>query len=366
MDPNKLKSRFTLIGFLVGLCFPLIAIIIDILFKGIGFSLASIAEIHEINPILFLIDIAPLVLAVVAYLIGGNFARLRETSLDKIARQEKKISKYAEYTENLINGKYDQSFDFGEEESVLVSSLSKLKETLMETEERERRQLWTSEGLARFIEVLRSDRDNLNTLAARIISNLVQYLEANQGGIFVVEEVEGENVLQMLSAYAYDKERFLQKHIKPGEGLVGQAFKEGEKIFLTDIPKNYLNITSGLGESMPKCLLIVPLILNEEVYGVLELASFNIFAEHEIEFVEKLSDNIAATISGIKVAERTSSLLKESQMNTEQMRSQEEEMRQNMEELTATQEELQRKELEYQQRIEDLETKLKKHEKVSS
>ena len=93
-------------------------------------------------------------------------------------------------------------------------------------------------------------------------------------------------------------------------------------------------------------VLISPLIVNEEVFGALEIASFNKFEAHEIEFVKKLSETIAATISSVKVADQTKSLLEESQSMTEQMRAQEEEMRQNMEELTATQEEMSRKQKE--------------------
>ena len=358
MDENRLKRQFMLVGFVIGSFFPMLTIIADILHKGIGFSLASFTEIHEINPIHFIIELAPFVLAVSAYIVGGIYARLREVSQLKIEAEKNKINSYARYSEEMINGNYGQEFEFEDGDAELIESLEKLRDTLQEAEERERKQLWTSDGLAKFIEVLRSDKEDIGSLTARTISTLVQYMEANQGGIFISEEKDGETVLQMVASYAYDKKKFLEKTISPGEGLVGQAFKEGEKIFLTEVPQDYVNITSGLGESTPSCLLVVPLMLNEEVFGALELASFKVFQDHEIEFVEKLGENIAATISGIKIAETTGRLLKESQLSTEQMRSQEEEMRQNMEELTATQEEMQRKEQEYQQKIDELETKL--------
>jgi methyl-accepting chemotaxis protein len=146
--------------------------------------------------------------------------------------------------------------------------------------------------------------------------------------------------------------------VEIGQGMVGQCYLEADRIFLAKLPEEYVHITSGLGGATPTCMLLMPLTANEKVYGVLELAGFKRLEEHEIQLVEKFAASIAATVSSVKVNEKTRLLLEHTQQQAEEMRAQEEEMRQNMEELSATQEELARKEREYIRRIEELENQV--------
>ena len=150
----------------------------------------------------------------------------------------------------------------------------------------------------------------------------------------------------MVSAYAWDRKKYLTKTIEIGEGLVGQAAIEKGTIYLTDVPDNYVSITSGLGDANPRSILIVPLLFNDELFGVMEFASFKPYQNFEIEFVEKLAEIVASTISRANINKQTQKLLKDSQKLTEELRTQEEEMRQNLEEMNATQEEMQQREVE--------------------
>ena len=257
----------------------------------------------------------------------------------------------SQFAENIGNGKYDSEFDPLSEEDVLGNSLIEMRDNLKRVSDEDRRRNWTTEGLAKFGEILRNNNDNIIRLSDEIVSNLVKYVNANQGGLFIINDVNDEDVhLELTACYAWDKKKFLEQKIYEGEGLIGQVWLEKEHIYMTDVPRDYVNITSGLGEALPSSILLVPLRVNEDVYGVIEIASFYEFEDYQIEFVEKVAESIGSTISSVKINERTQRLLEDSQELTEQMRAQEEEMRQNMEELQATQEEMHRGQREREQK----------------
>ncbi|HEU5291470.1 MAG TPA: PAS domain S-box protein [Cyclobacteriaceae bacterium] len=248
------------------------------------------------------------------------------------------------FAENIGKGTYATDFQPLSEHDVLGNALINMRDNLSRVADEDKKRNWATEGLAKFGEILRTNTNDLNKLTDEIILNLVKYLKANQGAIYIIDDDQsGEDpTMSMKACYAWDKKKFLNQKVHRGEGLAGQAWQEGDLIYLTEVPQNYIRITSGLGDANPTSVLIVPLKLNEQIFGVVEMASFGQFHDFEMEFVQKIAESIASTISSVKVNARTQRLLEESQEMTEQMRAQEEEMRQNMEELQATQEEMNR------------------------
>jgi PAS domain S-box-containing protein len=261
------------------------------------------------------------------------------------------LNKKVDFANLIGQGELNSEFELLSEEDVLGKSLLEMRNSLIKAdEEDEKRQIedekrrWGNEGLAKFADILRQNNDNLKNLASEILINLVNYLKANQGGLFILNDEDKENVhLDLLSAFAYDRKKFMKKTVLIGEGLIGTCAIEKKTVFMTNIPQDYVKITSGLGGANPSSLLIVPLKLEDTVLGVIEIASFNVFEKHEIEFVEKLAESTAATLSSVRINLRTTELLERSQQQAEEMAAQEEEMRQNMEELQATQEDSTRK-----------------------
>lgn len=329
--------------------------ILGVVLLFIGFILAFSISRAITKPITYL-------RAIIDKLGKGDLVKIDKSKLanDEIGDMAKSLSEMTEgfgditvFAENIGNGKYDSEFKPLSEGDMLGNALLDMRANLKKVAEEDKKRNWSTSGLAKFGDILRSYNDNFEKLADEIISNLVKYIGANQGALFIIEsddESSEDEYMELAACYAWDKKKFLEKKIYKGEGLSGQAWIEGDVIYLTEVPDDYVSITSGLGEANPRSVLIVPLKLNDEVHGVIEIASFKEYDEYEIEFVERIAESIASTISSVKVNERTQKLLEESTMMTEQMRAQEEEMRQNMEELQATQEKIQRDQLDRESR----------------
>ncbi len=261
------------------------------------------------------------------------------------------LSTTSEFAREIGKGNLNQKYSKLSDGDILGESLLDMQKSLQHAKELENlRKIedekisWATSGMAKFAEILRQNNDNIEEFSYQLVSNLAKYVNANVAALFLLNDENAKDKhFELIASYAYERRKFIDKRLDLGEGLVGRCAQEKETIFMTEIPENYIKVSSGLGYDSPSSLLIVPLKLNEVVYGVIEMAGLEPFEKYIIDFVEKIGESIAATISTVKINMKTVKLLEESRIKSEELASQEEEMRQNMEELQATQEESARK-----------------------
>lgn len=253
------------------------------------------------------------------------------------------LNSKVEFARSIGEGKLNLQHQVAGDQDILGQSLISMRDSLKEARMEEEKRSWSNRGLAKFTEILRLNDEDIEVFYLRVVSEMVKYLEVNQGGLFVLNDDDEKDIhLELVAAYAYERRKFIEKKVGLQHGLVGQCYREKEKIILKELPEDYIHITSGLGLAPPAHLIVVPVKLEDTVLSVMEFASFHVVEDYKIEFIEKIAENLAATISALKTNQRTRVLLEQSQQQAEELKSQEEEMRQNMEEMEATQEEMRR------------------------
>ena len=306
-----------------------------------------------------------------AYLFNDEADNQLQDPQDTINYLITDLGKAAGFVKGISQGDYTVSWEGLTEDNRalnqdnLTGALVQMREQMKKVKQEDQQRLWSTEGLSKVAEITRQHQNDLQKLADSLLSYLVAYTQANQGSLFFSQEDEaGQPLLVLTACYAYDKKKHADKTAKIGQGLVGQTYLERKTLHLTQLPDQYVSITSGLGEATPNALLLVPLMFNEQVLGILEIASFEVFAPHQIGFLESVGEVIASAVATVRMNSQTRMLLEQSQEGTEALRAQEEEMRQNMEELQATQEEMQRKAREYEAVIEEQQHKIQKLEQA--
>ena len=272
-------------------------------------------------------------------------------SVDEMIRYSKRNATFAS---KIGEGKLDIEHKVESEKDEIGNALLRMQDALLiarKEEEKykieEDKRKWATKGFAEFGEILRQNNDDIEAFSISILENLINYTNSNQGGLFIYNDSDEDNpILELVASYAYNRRKYLNKEIKLGEGLVGTCAIEKDVIYLTDVPEDYIEITSGLGDAPPRNIILVPLKVEDKLFGVIELASFEYYEDYQQEFIVKLAESIASSLSSTKINIMTAQLLGQAQQQQEEMKAQEEELRQNMEEMLATQEEAARREAE--------------------
>lgn len=269
-----------------------------------------------------------LVIAIVAYFI-----------IRYVQRREVKLKEEKE----LLQQKIEEGLETVNKQK---AEFEKKDRELQERIEAEREQKWYNEGMVRISQVMSQKKDDLKILSRGIITELVEYLEVQQGAIYILnDEDEGDVHLVLQAAYAPDNNRLEGKRIELEEGQIGACFREREIVKAGNLPDNYALLTSGLGEHALRHMVLIPLKLNEIIIGVVELLAFTEIDDFKIDFVSKSGETLTSILTALKATDQTQRMLEKQKMQSEEMAAQEEELRQNLEEMQATQEELERMKL---------------------
>jgi HAMP domain-containing protein/signal transduction histidine kinase/CheY-like chemotaxis protein len=218
------------------------------------------------------------------------------------------------------------------EVEALKDTINQMIANLKETTLRNHEQDWLKSNLAKFTQMLQGQKD-LNTVTNRILSELAQVVNAQHGVFYILQQDESMQKLKLFSAYAYRDEVDIPKEFAIGEGLVGQCAREKERILLTNVPTDYVKINSGLGQSRPLNLIVLPVLFEKEVKAVIELASFDSFSKTHLDFLGQLTESIGIVLNTIETNTRTEELLAQSQSLAGELKIQQEELSRTNDEL---------------------------------
>ena len=196
-----------------------------------------------------------------------------------------------------------------------------LKDTTLRNEE----QNWLKTNLAKFTRMLQGQRDLL-TVGKLILSELAPVVTAQHGVFYIIDNSNKEPELKLLASYAHRERRGAKNRFKFGEGLVGQAALEKQRILLTDVPYGYVKVSSGLGESRPANIVVLPILFEGEVKAVLELSSLERFNSTHQAFLDELAESIGIVLHTIEANTRTENLLKQSQSLAAELQNRQEEL----------------------------------------
>jgi len=344
---KRIKLRVTgikyyaLLGFIYSCVLPFSLWIIEILLWKTEFSFASIKFIHIKNPAIWVADIIPIVVAITIYYVSGLRLRERSEYVSEIKQMQERMDITARFAKDIGEGNYYSEFSISNDEDILGKSLLLMRNNLLLNNKKESEQTWIAEGKEEISNILRLHNKTAE-LAGEVIVKLIKYINAIQGVFYIYDDEKGK--IKNVATFAYNRKKFVNQEFSMGEGLVGECAYEMDIIYRTEIPDDYITITSGiLGDKKPKSLLLVPLISDEKLQGVLEFASLlDEIPELTLTFMKELGEIIARTVFNLRISQKTERLLLESQQMTEVLQQNEEQLRQNAEEMRATQEELQK------------------------
>jgi PAS domain S-box-containing protein len=357
-DKDRIQSIATYsLGFsFAGIITLFLVIAFSLIPEQRPFSYDSIKMLYNDHSEFYLLNLLPVLAGLAGFYTGVKVYGRKEKTELKINSYQRTLDRTVQFVQRIENKDLNTPFVAVNGEKQLEIALESMRKSLISTARKdfERNEI---NRISNETNLFLQSFNDLDKLCEETIAFLVRKLDnVVQGAFYIVEgDDTGDQIIRMKASYAYNRKKHLHAEFRFAQGLVGQAAIERDSIIRTEIPEDYLTISSGLlGDRKPNCLFITPFLSNETVYGVIELASFQKFTSHQCQLIKELSNIIARTVANVKINNRTYTLLKESELMSAELRSQKKRLLQNAEALIQTQNELKNSNIKLEEQIQEV------------
>ncbi len=332
---KKEVARLLTVSAVFGFLFPIAAFIIVNINQSISF-----VALLKTNLLFDIICLAPLFLPLIAYVAANRILKYFDALNKNYEEQKIVFDANYKFVNEISNQNFNAILTSGDD---LAKALLNMKTSLQNAQQKKEEENWIQNGVSEVGEILRKHR-LIAEMSDELIPFLTKKINAVQCAFYIVNWNDTNKKLStitLVGSYAYNRKKYLEKEFRFAQGLVGQTVALADIIYRTEIPEDYVSITSGLlGDKKPTSIILVPLITNEKVYAVIELASLFKLTEQQINFLKAIGDIIARTIFNISVNENTLKLLHDAQKMSTELEGQREQLIANAQEMSEAKENL--------------------------
>jgi signal transduction histidine kinase/HAMP domain-containing protein/CheY-like chemotaxis protein len=290
--------------------------------------------------------------------VSGTWKRLTENVNELAGNLTRQVRAIAEVTSAVASGDLTRSISVEAQGEVaeLKDNINAMVQSLRETIRANQQQDWLKTNLARIAGMMQGHRD-LAVVAELIMDELAPLVGAQHGTFFLSEHTGGDTQLRLIAGYGLRADKAAPPQYRLGQSLIGQVARSKRSIVVANLPEGYVKISSGLGEAPPANLAIVPILFEDQVLGVIELASFTSFSQVQTDFLEQLTETLGVNFNTIIANARTDTLLGESQRLASELQARSEELQAQQVELQRSNAELEDKAALLAAQNRDIETK---------
>ncbi|MCK5135666.1 MAG: PAS domain S-box protein [Bacteroidales bacterium] len=332
---SRLNFRKVVVVTVISALLVILILLSFLMQDGLSISFRNLVMLHGEHPSLFLVDLIPVFIFILLHPMHRIMNRAIRDYEERVKESRQLVARNTEFAKELSEGDNPEPYD-EMMETDLGKALRMIQLNIKSNRRKEREQSWIAEGKDIVSKILREHQD-LDELSYQILNALNSYIQATQAAFYLFDEEA--KTLTNTATYAYNRRKFISQKFQIGEGLVGQCAYEKDYIYRTEIPEDYVTITSGImGDQKPGSILLVPLISHDDLQGIVEFAFLgDRIPKLTIQFLLELGEIIARTLLNLKMNLRTKRLLEESTKMTDELQNNEVQLQENAREMKNSQ-----------------------------